>query len=149
MIRNYTSSVPVAQSLSFIEQKLSDFGASMILKEYDAETKRLSGLCFMVPIGGVQVPFKLPARAEECARVLRKEIRRPRPGTEQRINEQADRTAWKLMAEWVDMQLTLVRLDQVKFVEAFLAFAYDPATKQTFFQRVEKNNFKLLTGGAS
>jgi len=148
MIKNYTSSVPAAQSVSFIEQKLQTHGASDIMKRYNPK-KELAALCFIIAVEGRQVPFKLPARVEQCEQRLLAERMRGRqramlPSARETIRQQAERTAWKILADWVALQLTLIELDQVKFIEIFMSFTYDPATDQTFFERMQATKFKGL-----
>jgi len=144
MIRNYTSSVTVASSISFIEQKLQAFGVTDILKTYDPQTKRLTALKFIIPLNGRDIPILLPAKVEQCEKELMSEVRRPRAGTQERIEEQAARTAWKIAAEWLDIQLTMVKLKQKELLEVFLADVWNPATKQTYFEQVKERNFKAL-----
>jgi hypothetical protein len=43
------------------------------------------------------------------------------------------------------MQATMIRLEQVEFLEVFIPYAYDMGTKETFFERMKGNNFKQLS----
>ncbi len=143
MLKNYTSQSPVANSVRHIEDCLVLHGARNIMKEYD-DKKRLCGICFIMSIDGREVPFKLPARIKEAEIVLRAKVKRPTATTDQRIREQAERTAWRLMADWVDLHMTLLTLKQGEFMEFFMAYIYSPATKQTLFERAKESKFKLL-----
>lgn len=143
MLKNYTSTVPISRSVQHIEDRLIRYGAGKILKEYD-EKKRLSAFCFILSVNGKEIPFKLPARVENVEKVLKGEVRRPTAGTWQRIQEQAERTAWKLVSDWVDIQLSLVELGQVEITEVLLPYVYYPATKQTFYEQIKDGGFKLL-----
>jgi hypothetical protein len=147
MLKNYTSQVPVSTSVSFIEQCLTKNGARQILKEYDA-TGRCDGICFSIPMNGQEVHFKLPAQIANCERVLFENLsRRAKPETKKQVPKQAERTAWKILSDWVEAQMAMIELAQVEVMEVFMP--YDPATKQTFFQMAKANNFhKLLPGGA-
>jgi hypothetical protein len=144
MFRNYTSSVPVHQSISWIEQKLAAFGVTDVLKNYDAETKLPCALKFMLQINGQKIPIRLPAKTAECEMVLRQQIKRPRDGTLQRIHEQAARAAWKLAADWLDIQLSMVALKQKDVLEVFLADVWDENKQQTYFDRLRETKFKAL-----
>ena len=64
-----------------------------------------------------------------------------------RLMEQAERTAWKFLADWVDIQLGLVELGQGEFLEVFLPYVYDPAKQQTFFERIKESGYKMLPQG--
>lgn len=144
MIKNYTSTVPVSRSVQHIEDCLVRYGAKNIMKMYDSD-KKLESLCFIVPVERKEIPFKVPANVAQCEKILRASIRRPKPGTIERISGQAERTAWKLMSDWVDIQMSLIELKQVEFMQVFLSYVYFPSTNQTYFERLNADNFKLLT----
>ena len=143
MIKNYTSTVPAARSVAYIEQKLVDYGASNIVKRYDAQ-KKLVAIVFQIPRGEQLFPVILPARLAAVEKTLRKAVRRPRPGTEEKIREQAERTAWKILQDWVDVQFSMIALEQAEFLEVFLPYLYDPRRDQSFFEVMRDNGFKQL-----
>lgn len=58
-IKNYTSKVPVSQSLVKIEEELVSIGANRIVKEYDAD-RRLASIAFSYRLGDVDVPLTPP-----------------------------------------------------------------------------------------
>ncbi len=140
-IKNYTSTVPVARSIQRIEEKLVTFGASDIMKSYDDKT--LTAIRFIYTVNGKKIPFELPARVEAVERVLLKAVRRPQPGTKERIKEQAQRTAWKIISEWVEIQLSLILLEQAEFAQVFMPYIYFPERKQTFYQIAKNSNFMI------
>lgn len=147
MIKNYTSTVPSSRSVSFIEHRLVKYGARNIMKSYDGSGK-LAGLCFVIEVPGAgQVSFAVPAKVSEVERRLFLDVRRPRPDTKKRISEQAERTAWKLLSDWIEIQLSLVELGQVEFMEVFLPYAvsgFREGKPQTFYERIKGDGFKLL-----
>lgn len=67
-IRNYTSSVPVTNSINYIEHRLSTAGASHIAKFY--EGNRPVGMMFQITHNNVPLTFKLPAKSESVFNVL-------------------------------------------------------------------------------
>ncbi len=144
MIKNYTSTVPVSRSVQHIEDCLIHHGARNIMKMYDAD-KKLESLCFIIGVDGKDIPFKLPANVPGVERVLRAAIRRPTPATDARVKEQAERTAWKLQSDWVDIQMSLIELNQVEIMQVFLSYVYFPAQKQTYFEKIKGNGFLQLT----
>ena len=153
MIRNYTSSSPVANSLAFIEQKLSAFGVTEIWKSYSKTTKRLIGLKFMLDVDGKTIPIMLPAKVDRCEKALISEYVKShsRPMTEtakQNCADQAERTAWKLAAEWLDIQLTMVTLQQKELLEVFLADVWNVQTEQTYFESLREKKFRALLPAA-
>jgi|SRR3990172_2464775 len=90
-LKNYTSSVPMANSISRIEHKLAQAGATHIAKSYEGE--RAIGMIFQIPINGAPMTFKLPAKANRVFDYMVKQRSRP-PKKNQlgSIRTQADRT---------------------------------------------------------
>lgn len=148
-LRNYTSTVPVANSLQAIETLLARAGAQQIAKSYD--NGNVKGIVFslMVGTGPTQqvMLFKLPAKPESVAKVMKSEVKKPHHGTMKRIEEQAERTAWALLRDWVHVQLSIIQMEQAEAVQVFLPYAYDPRTEQTLFERMKAGGFKQLTTG--
>jgi hypothetical protein len=142
-IKNYTSEVPASRSVNHIEDRLVKHGAKNILKIYN-EDKKLSGVAFIVSINGKEMPFRLPARIERVEKHLRESILRPRKGTLEKVKDQAERTAWKLLSDWVDIQMSLIELDQVELLEVFLPYIYDYEKERTFFEGMKSDGFKML-----
>lgn len=142
-LKNYTSSVPAITSMGRIESVLVAAGATDISKKYE------DGICtaitFRMVESGRPLFFKLPAKVENCFQVFWKEIKKPQAGTKEKIREQAERTAWKIVSDWVEVQLSMILLEQALPLQVFLPYVYDPVKDQTFFERLESQNFKLLT----
>jgi hypothetical protein len=126
-----------------IEKNLVAAGATDISKKYKDQI--CIGITFRMLIAG-QMPmfFQLPANIEPCFNVLWADVRRPKADTKQRIREQAERTAWKIISDWVEIQLSMILLKQAEPLQIFLPYVYDPATEQTFFEKLKDNNFKGL-----
>jgi hypothetical protein len=146
MIKNYTSTVPADHSVVHIERRLVAQKAKNIMKQY-GPTGKLDAIAFIVELNGHDMPFKLPAKVEQVYKKLTGAVRRARKGTMARIEDQAERTAWKLMADWVDVQMSLIELDQVEFLEVFLPYVYNPSTQQTFYEKIKGGGYKLLQPG--
>ncbi len=140
-IKNYTSSVPVERTISRIEQVLAEAGASGIIKDYDQG--RLSALSFKVTLPtGRAVAVRLPANHDAVYQTLKKEIRRPRPGTMEKLRDQAMRTSWKLMQDWVEVQISLIKMQQVDFMQVFLPYVWDG--RRTFYAALKEQNYLAL-----
>ena len=142
-IRNYTSSVPVDQSVSLIEHELVRAGATHIAKTYDPD-QNLEGIVFQITANGMPLTFRLPAKWKQCQKMMLAEVRKPRAGTEERINDQALRTAWKILYDWASVQVSLIKLEQAEVIEVFLPYVYDHAKDQTLFDKLKAGGFKQL-----
>lgn len=141
-LKNYTSETPAVNSMGRIEKCLVQAGATDISKKYS------DGICnsitFRMMVNHNPLFFQLPAKVERCFDVMWKEVKRPRPDTKQKIRSQAERTAWKIVCDWVEVQLSMILLEQAEALEVFLPYVYNPATDETFFKMLKNNNFKGL-----
>lgn len=141
-LKNYTSTVPASRSISRIEEMLVAVGAKNINKQYN--DGRLCSVIFLVDVNGTTASFKLPAKIDVVEKVLKAEIKRPRADTYKKIEAQSERTAWKIVCDWVEIQCTMIKLEQVELAQVFLPYFYDPVIDQTLWERVESGQIKLL-----
>ena len=148
-LKNYTSKQPASRSIEYIERKLVQQGATQILKTYGPDG-RLSAICFSMMIGGVEMSFKVPAKVQACEEVLYANLSpRAKPETKAKIPKQAERTAWKIVQDWVEAQMAMIELAQVDIMEVFMPYLYDGSTGQTFFEKMKVSKYKALPGGFS
>lgn len=142
-LKNYTSTVPASNSISRIEKMLVGIGAKNINKQY--QNGNLYSFTFLIDVNENTMIFKLPAKVDVVFKVLWKEIKRPRAGTKEKTLLQAERTAWKLLCDWVEIQCSMIKLEQVEFMEVFLPYAFNTELNTTFYERLKSQEFKLLT----
>ncbi|WP_343302876.1 hypothetical protein AAHN97_15120 [Chitinophaga niabensis] len=143
-LKNYTSEVPPDLSVSRIERKLVEIGATNISKRYEDGT--LVAISFVILQNGTSIVLQLPARVERVFEVMWREVKRPVAGTKARTKEQAERTAWKIVSDWVDVQASMVLLEQAELLQVFLPYAMVSST-ETLFDRMKGSEFKLLNAG--
>ncbi len=141
-LKNYTSDVPAATSMSRIEQYLVAAGATDISKKYQDQV--CIAIQFRMMIELKPVFFKLPARVDACFKVLWAEVKRPQPGTKEKTMQQAEKTAWKIICDWVQVQLSMIQLQQAELLQVFLPYVMNPHTEQTFYNQIKTGGFKLL-----
>lgn len=143
MLRNYTSEVPVSRSIAIIQDLLVKAGSRNVNFQYSA-TGELMGVIFELRVNEQPVAIMVPAKIKEVETVFVNGKKGQNKQWHDRRREQAGRTAWKTLAEWIQINIDLINLNQVKPLEVFLPYVYDPRTKKTYFESLEKNNFKAL-----
>jgi hypothetical protein len=140
-LKNYTSSVPVNRTIARIEEVLAGAGATGISKDY--ANGKLITITFRVRLpDSREFSIRLPANTEAVCNTMMREVRRPRRGTKDRIADQAERTAWKLVQDWVEVQVSLIKMHQVEFLQVFLPYVWDG--ERTFFTALKDGGFKHL-----
>jgi len=81
----------------------------------------------------------------QCA--MTETVKRPRRNTVTKIAQQAERTAWKLLLDWVQVQTSMVVIGRRNIIEVFLPYAYDMRADMTLFDKLQGNGFKMLESG--
>ena len=142
-LKNYTSNVPVDRTVAKIELRLAEAGADGVMKEYAAGQLRALSFRVTLPDDGKKIAVRLPANVDGVYAAMAKEVKRPHAGTMERIRDQAGRTAWKLMQDWCEVQLSLIAMQQAEFRQVFLAYIITNGN-QTFFERLKKDDFLAL-----
>jgi hypothetical protein len=142
-LKNYTSCAPVHQTISYIEAYLASAGVSGISKQYVNGVP--VAIFFHIEIPPNRFTIRLPARVEDVHEYLWQEYcaaaRRPRR-TKEDFADQAARTAWKIQQDWVQVQISLIKLKQADFLEVFMGFLWDG--KKSYYQALEHSKFKAL-----
>ena len=139
-LKNYTSGVPVSRTVSRIEEILAVAGAKAIGKDY--ENGKLSSVTFQMVMNRRDFLIRLPANPRAVYESMKKEVKRPHAGTLDRLQEQADRTAWKIQLDWLEIELTKLRLNQTEPLQAFLPYIWDG--HQTYFHALKEKGFKAM-----
>lgn len=161
-LKNYTSDVAVPTTIMRIETTLIKCGVKGIEKEYQDSTGRVIAMTFTIEIeDGRPMRVRLPVRDEQVLEKLWKEyvdgdklsadgesIEWPRTKrkTRESFRDQAERTAWKLMQDWVEVQMSMIVLNQADVREVFLSYIM-VNRKQTLFETIKDSGYKLLGNG--
>lgn len=145
-IKNYTSTVDASRSMARIEEMLVEIGATNINKQY--QDKTCTGITFLLYDQQLQqtLAFHLKAQVEECFTVLWKDVKRPQANTKVTLQQQANKTAWKILSDWTEIQCSMILLKQAKPLQMFLPFMYDMQSNETLFDKVIIGKLNLLSG---
>lgn len=142
-LKNYTSDVPVYQTIARIEQVLLQCGITHIAKEYAGV--RVSALVFRMPHDEKFIDVRLPADADAATDALFANyvgtVKRPQKKKED-FFQQGERTAWRVMKDWVEVQMSLIQLKQVDPLEVFLSYVWDG--KHTYYSYLKDRKFAGL-----
>lgn len=154
-LKNYTSNVPVSQTIARIEKVLIQCGVSGIMKEYGLNQKVVA-VTFQIGRNGEKQTIRLPADEAKAWDALWRDYagsditadgksviwssrKSKRP---QDFAEQAERTAWKIVQDWVEVQMSMIQLQQADMLQVFLPYIYDG--RRTYYQALKESNFAGL-----
>lgn len=135
-IKNYTSIVDTYTSLGEIQGALARGGASKIMIDYS--NGKPIGVVFALETAlGVRA-FALPANVDGVLAVFKRQRIPP-------DREQAERTAWRNIRDWVLAQMAFIECGAVKMDEVF--FPYITNGTKTLYQAYQDGQLALPEGG--
>lgn len=156
-LKNYTSDVPVSQTIHRIEQVLIRCGVSGIAKEY-SPTAEVSAITFRIETPNTPaVSVRLPADKEKALDALwlnyangdkltpdGKCLQWASHKKKKRADfaQQAERTAWKIVQDWVEIQMSMIQMKQADHLEVFLPYIWDG--QSTVYSRLKSSGFRAL-----
>lgn len=118
-LKNYSTDVPVAKTVSEIHVMLAEHKAKKIMFDY-AESGELIAVCFIIPTPNGGFGVKLPANIDRVREVLRRQKAANKGRTT--INdsrEQAARVAWRIVKDWLSSQLAILETEMVDVQQVF------------------------------
>ena len=138
-IKNYTTAIGVYQSLGEIQGALAKNGACKIMIDYnDAGFPTSVTFGINTPLG--TQAFQLPANVDGVFKVFQKQkVKADR--------EQAHRTAWRNLRDWVLAQVAIIEAGMVQMDEVFLPYMTDGHGK-TLYQAYNSGQLQIGTGDA-
>ena len=139
-ILNYTTTVDSYKTVSEIEYILMKHKAKSIMKNYEGES--IVSLQFLIDTGYAQIPIRMPAKIDECLKVLQREKKSSPKKNIKATYEQAERVAWRILKDWTEAQMALLDIEMAKAEEIFMPYIID-RTGKTLFEKLEKQQFLL------
>ena len=138
-ISRYTSDVSEHVTVAQIHKMLTEHGASQILIDNGPDKKPIA-ISFRIQTEYGQLSFQLPARLSQIAKILAAE----HPRTKQpKIHEQATRTGWRIIHDWLEAQLAMIQAGMVSMTEVFLPYAQNDQG-ETAYERLKDQKFSGL-----
>lgn len=140
-LKNYRSSAELADILDAIRRTLAEGGARRISFEYDGAGEPRE-ITFCLPIGEQLATFRLPARLYNVQPLIIESYRNAGRSVPhgQALKDQAARTGWANIRDWVAAQMAMIRTGMVKSQEVFLPYLLlegyeEPITYYEAFER--------------
>lgn len=134
-ILNYTTKVPVDNTVAEIHRILAKAGASAILNEYDQQGN-ISGVKFRLSIKGQEVFYELPINIPGVTGALKKD-------REYRDDAHARRVAWRILKDWIEAQMAIVAAGLAAVPQVFLP--YMQTQHGTVYECFDRGGFPALT----
>lgn len=155
-LKNYTSDAPVSQTIASIEKVLIKCGVSGITKDYAADGTVLA-ISFKIPSAQGEAVVRIPVNEQQAIEALwldyvgddelddkgrfsawgcRKKKRRSD------FADQGRRTAWKIMQDWVEVQMSMIQMKQADTLEVFLPYIW--TGKATLYHQIKAANYRAL-----
>ena len=135
---NYTTKKSPEETIGEIQRMLSKHGVMAMMTEYDGAN--VSAVSFKMNIQGKPMSFKLPCNWRAVLEIFKNDPAAKRRGS---VNEeQAIRTAWRVILVWMTSQLALVEINMVTIPQIFLPYAIMKNGK-TLSEHVENSGLLL------
>lgn len=139
-ILNYTTQIDVYKTVAEIEKILSEHGVMSIMKQY--EDGQVVSLSFLIDDGKKKIPVRMPIRVDECLKVMQKQKKEHPKMQIKATKEQASKVAWRIMKDWIEVQMALLEINMVRFEEIFLPYIETTGGK-TIYEKLEERKFLL------
>lgn len=137
-IKNYTTTINANKTIGEIQELLSKHGANAIMTEYN--NGEVIGLSFKIMTPRGEMGVKLPANTDRVLQVLRNQ--RKKNNQVKDTMEQATKTAWRIIKDWIDAQMAILETEMVEMEEIFLPYMINN-DGQTLYQAFKNNQLML------
>lgn len=132
-LKNYTTKIDCYASIGEIQAALAKHGARKIMIDYD-ESGQPEGIAFAIQSGNTGQMFILPANVDGVMAVFEKQkVKADR--------EQAERTAWRNVRDWIMAQMAFIESGNVQMDEIFLPYLTDG--KKTLYEAYKSGQLLL------
>lgn len=160
-LKNYTSNVPVTETIHRIEKVLIRCGVSAIAKQYVGTSGEIEAITFQIETANGQLPIRIPVNEKAALDALWADYvngdaltpdgnalawtigRGQKKKKRADFVEQAKRTAWKIMQDWVEVQMSVIQMKQADTLQVFLPYVM-VNRKQNYYQQLQESRFAGL-----
>lgn len=141
---NYTTTVSAEKTATEIQRRLVAFGATSIATDYaDREPVALTFVLEGVTQSGraFRAPFRLPINVEGVAAALKN----ARVERRWQVPAQVQRTAWRILKDWVEAQLAVIEAGLARPEQILLPFAVSSQDGRTLYEHFDADPTRLLS----
>ena len=138
---NYTTKIPAEQTAAEIMSILVKKAATEILTHY-GPGGMATGLKWRMETANGTMGFSLPINTDAVFEILTRD-RVMKTNSAARM-QQANRTAWRIIKEWIVAQMALIETEMVTVEEVFLPYML--TGRQTLYQALSNGDLKMLPG---
>lgn len=119
---NYTTTITAAKTVTEIQTMLGAAGASAVGVQY--RERQPSGVSFTLPGPHGNRSFALPVNASGMHRALLEQWRAGHIRRSYATEDQAERTAWRVLKDWLAAQLALVEAQMATLDQVMLPYLH-------------------------
>lgn len=142
-ILNFTTKIDAWKTVNEIQQILSKHGITHFSIRNEGGFP--VALAFTIDYNGQPLNFLLPCNHEGVLRYLKADRKVPNTS---KNSDQALRTSWRIVKDWVEAQLAIVQAQLAPIQEVFMPYLVINASGETLSQRMlNGNGMKLLNNG--
>jgi hypothetical protein len=147
---NYTTKIPVGQTVGEIQQMLGEHGADAIMIRYTE--RQPSGVSFTLPAmdGRGGLAYTLPVDVDGMARSLTQQAKDGQLKSLSKAvltsREHAARVAWRVVKDWLAAQLTLIASGMASLDQVMLPYLHVDGDR-TLYQAYREQGPRAITGG--
>ncbi len=136
-IKDQTTTISVDKTLAEITRLLGAHGARRITIDYDGKGNP-SALAFSIdtPLG--ERAFLLPANVDGVWRALTKGYEEGRVQRRFASREQAARTAFRILKDWLEAQVAIIDAGMASMDEALFAYLLAPTGRTAYVEYTEQ-----------
>lgn len=144
---NYTTTIDPARTAGECIQRLAVHGATAIGVTYDAG--KPTGLQFAITTTHGMRTYALPVNVTGTQKALETAWRQNRIPRSKASREQAERTSWRVLKDWLEAQLALIEAGVAEMPQVMLPYMVVGEAGETVWTRFLENEQLAITGGAS
>lgn len=135
---NYSTQMPVQRSVAQVHGLLVEAGARQIGTDYD-QTGSPIGVMFVTETPAGSRAFSVPINAKRVQAVLEREK------VERRFRsyEHAQRVAWRIVKDWLEAQLAIIRTEMVTLDQVMLPYMKIGPQGETVYELVRDQQLAL------